>query len=197
MATSLRKLQFGAAAASFLLVSLLVLRVSSAAFTAQTPNENNAWSAGQVALSDSRGSGNAMFDVSGMVPGQTVSRCINVTYTGTASNARVRLYAPTVTGTLASHLNVTVTPGSFSSHTYPNCTGFTASGGAAVNGMALNTFGATHGSFANGVANWDTSGSPQSRGYRFDVTLSSGAPSSAQGTSAGATFTWEVQTYVP
>lgn len=193
--SSTRKLQAAAAAASFLLVSLLVLRVSAAAFTAQTDNPNNAWQAGAVNLTDSRGTGSAMFNVSAMVPGQTESRCINVTYSGTADPGAVKLFASS-SGTLAQHLNVTVQEGSSPSGAYPSCTGFT-SASTIVNSLALNTFSTDHANYGNGAGTWDPASGTHSRGYRVDVTLSASAPNSAQGTNAAATLTWETRTVAP
>jgi hypothetical protein len=194
MVSSTRRLQMVAAAVSFVFVSLLVLRVSTAAFSAQTDNSGNAWAAGQVALSDSRGTGSAMFDVTGMVPGQTVSRCINVTFTGDANPVRVSLYAEDVAGDLAPHLNVTVTEGSVPDGSYPNCTGWSADHGVTVNAMPLATMATTHDTWADGAGTWEPAAGTHSRGYRIDVTLDAATPESAQGDTAGATFTWEVRT---
>lgn len=188
------KLQVGAAAASLLLVSLLVLRVSSAAFSATTANTGNSWSAGSITLTDDDGGGasQAMFNVTGMVPGQTVTKCIVVTYSGAVNPTAVKLYSGGITdGGLAPHLDVTVEEGD--GGTYTSCTGFAATG-TILTSKALSAFHSDHNGYATGVGTWDPSGNAQTKTYRFSVTLGSDTPASAQSNNAQASFTWETQT---
>lgn len=189
------KLQIGAAIASLALVSLLVLQVSSAAFVANTENTGNSWTTGQVALSDDDGgptSGVAMFDVTGMLPGDTVKRCIEVTYTGASDPQPVKLYASGTDSGLGQYLDVSVTEGSGS--TFGNCgTTFVADSGAQIVNSTLAAFKAD----ADGAGIWDPTGTGptgQSKTYEFVVTLNAATPDSAQGASAAATFTWETTT---
>lgn len=193
MAASAWKLQIGATVASVLLVSLLVVRVSSAAFSATTQNPSNNWASGSIALSDDDGGGlaSAMFDVTGMLPGQTVTRCIKLTYTGATDPTQVKLYGSVTDNGLADYLDVTVKQGAGGG--YGNCTGFTASG-TILNAVKLKNFGINNTGYSTGVGTWDPAASGDTQVYEFTVTLRSDTPSSAQGSDAKATFTWETTT---
>src|SRR4051794_38794845 len=59
----------------------MVLSATNAAFTATTTNGANSFGAGTVALSDDD-SGNALFNLSGLKPGDSMNQCITVSYTG-------------------------------------------------------------------------------------------------------------------
>ena len=175
-----------------LLSGAVVLTASRAAFSDTTSNSNNSFTSGTVDLIDDD-SGSSAFTVTNMVPGQTVTRCILVTYQGTIVNTGpVRLYSGgfTDSGTLGSHLNLTVeegTGGDFSS-----CTGFAASG--TIESSTLTQFNIDHTNYTNGAGTWDPSSTPESRTYRITVQLSSSAPSAQQGQSVtGLVFTWETQ----
>ena len=95
-------IQLSAFALTFILIALLVVTSSRAAFVAQNDNTTNQVTSAAIALSDND-SGTAMFDaVPNVTPGQTYERCIDVTYTGTVDPTAVMLYATgTPTGTLA------------------------------------------------------------------------------------------------
>ena len=193
MAASAWKLQVAAAAASVLLVSLLVVRVSSAAFSATTANPANNWASGSITLTDDDGggAGSAMFNVTGMLPGQTVRRCIALTYNGAVDPGVVKLYGSVVDGGLADHLEVTVKEGTGGGS--GSCTGFVATG-TIVNGARLKTFGTTRTDYATGVGTWDPAANGDAQVYEFTATLRGDTPSSAQGSDAQATFTWETTT---
>lgn len=170
----------------------VVLTASRAAFSDTTSNSNNSFTTGTVDLIDDD-SGSVAFTVTNMVPGQTVIRCILVTYQGTIVNTGpVRLYSGgfTDSGTLGSHLNLTVeegTGGNFSS-----CTGFTASG--TIESATLSQFNIDHTNYTNGAGTWDPSATPESRTYRITVQVSPSAPSAQQGKSVtNLVFTWETQ----
>jgi hypothetical protein len=82
-----------------------------------------------VALTDDDG-GSALFSVSGLIPGQSTSRCLVVSYAGNLP-AQVRLYGTIGAGTgLAPYLDLQVTRGSFSGASAPDCTGFSPDGPA-------------------------------------------------------------------
>jgi len=188
------KLQIGAAAASLLLVSMFVLRVSSAAFSASTQNTGNSWSTGSITLTDDDGGGvnQAMFNVTGMVPGQTATKCIVVTYSGSVNPTAVKLYSSGINDNgLAPHLDLTVEEGDGGS--YSSCTGFSATS-TIVNVKTLTAFNTDHNGFGNGAGSWDPSGGGQSKTYKFSVTLGNDTPASAQNTDASAAFKWEIQT---
>jgi predicted ribosomally synthesized peptide with SipW-like signal peptide len=175
-----------------LLSGAVVLTASRAAFSDTTSNSNNSFTTGTVDLIDDD-SDSAAFTVTNMVPGQTVIRCILVTYQGTIVNTGpVRLYSGgfTDSGTLGSHLNLTVEEGSGGD--FSTCTGFTAS--ATIESATLTQFNIDHTNYTNGAGTWDPSGTPESRTYRITVQLSLSAPSVQQGQSITALiFTWETQ----
>jgi hypothetical protein len=166
------------------------------AFSSTTSNPNNEFAAGTVAISDND-SNTAMYNVSNQKPGDSVTRCIRVTYTGSLP-ANVRLYTNSTIGALGPHVNLTVTPGTMPVGTaYPQCTGFTADGGALYTGT-LSGFATTHNSYANGLVdfpgsttNWATNNTVV---YQFTVAMSASAPDTVQGATTGQhTYTWEAQ----
>lgn len=185
------KLQVGAAAASLALVSLLVMHVSSAAFSATTTNASNSWATGSIALSDDDGGSSAMFSVTGMMPGDTVQKCIVVTYTGAVDPTAVKLYTTVVDSDLAAHLDVTVKEGTGGS--FSDCSTFTPVN-TIVNNSTLSAFATSHSDYSNGAGVWNPTTTGDKQTYEFTVTLGTDTPSSAQGGSATATFTWETTT---
>ena len=183
--------RLGALSASLAIVSLLVVTGSRAAFSDTTTNGSNTFAAGNVDVNDDD-AGSVMFTLANMKPGDTATRCINVSYIGSLT-ADVKLYG-VVGGTgLATHLDVDVDMGATATGgaTF-NCTGFVESN-ANVFANTLATFGTTHTNFANGIANYAGATNPTTKSYRFTVTLPSAAPNAAQGLNASATFTWEAQ----
>ncbi|CAN5249316.1 hypothetical protein BH18ACT5_BH18ACT5_16450 [soil metagenome] len=172
--------------------SATVLTATRAAFSDTTSNSGNSFSAGTVDLVDDD-SDSALFTVTNLVPGQSVTRCIEVTYQGTIANPdAVRLYSGGLvdSGSLASELDLTVEEGT--GGTFATCTGFNPS--AVIESGTLADFDTDHTAYSNGVGSWDPSATPDSRTYRITVALSSKAANSAQGQSVtGLTFTWEVQ----
>ena len=75
-------LQLSAFALAFILIALLVVTSSRAAFVAQSDNATNQVSSAAIQLTDND-NGVAMFNnITGLVPGQVVDRCLDVTYTG-------------------------------------------------------------------------------------------------------------------
>ncbi len=185
----------GAFLAALAVVSALVVNHSVAAFTANTDNTANQFNAGTVVLTDDD-TGTAMFNVSNMAPGQTVERCIVVTYSGSIPDpTAVRLYSGgyTDSGTLAAQLDVTIQEGSGGSFGAGDCTGFTSAATIETGGTLVD-FDTDHTDYATGAGTWDPSSTPASRTYRFAVTMNAAAPDSVQGDSVtNLGFTWEVQ----
>jgi hypothetical protein len=174
--------------ALLLAVVLIAVRSTTAAFTATTANAANSWSAGTVALTDDD-AGTAMFTVTGLTPGDTNTRCITVSYSGSA-DAAVRLYGSITGGTgLGTYLNLTVERGAGGS--FANCTGFVSA--ESVYSGTLAGFTSTHTGFANGAGSWaPIGGAPvDTMTYRFTTTLQDN--NAAQGLNATAAFTWEAQ----
>ena len=181
-----------AAVGGLAVASALTVHASTAAFTAQTANSGNRWAAARVAITH-QGSGSALFNATGLVPGSTGSRCVVVSYTGDTA-ADVKLFAA-VTSTrpgLEDYLDVTVARGTGAN---ADCTDFTSS-----ESLFTGTMGGladTHTSFLSGLGTWAPSAAPAapalppSSTYRISWTVQNN--DAAQGKSADATFTWEAQ----
>jgi hypothetical protein len=188
-------IQLSAFALTFILIALLVVTSSRAAFVAQNDNSTNQVSSAAIALSDND-STTAMFDaVPNMVPGQTYERCIDVTYTGTVDPTAVMLYATgTPTGTLAPYLDLTIQIGADTPAAFRDCTGFVSSG-TVYSGGTLSTFASTRTGFASGVSTWDPTGppsSPETRTFRFVLTVQDNTAAAGKTTTFG--FSWETRT---
>ncbi len=178
---------------------LLVWKGTQAVFSGTTNNASNSWTAGTVTLTNDAtnynsgtGTGNAMFTVSGMVPGDSGSNCLTINYTGNVLTA-VKLYATSVSdaGSMAQYLTLTVQEGTGGG--YGNCTGFTPSvSGQPIYNGDLSTFDTTKTNYSSGVGTWAPS-SASSTVYKFSWTFSSSAPSSIEGASTSTTFKWEAQ----
>lgn len=175
-----------AAAGSLALISGLISTSSTAAFTGSTTNPGNAWTAGSVSISDSA-SGTAMFTQSGLVPGDTGSRCLVVTYGGDVA-ADVRLSASVTGGTgLDGYLDLVVDAGTGSA---ADCSDFAVSAPGLFTGT-LATMATANAGFATGVDTWAPTGVGQTRTYRFTWTLQD--DNNAQGLTTQAGFTWEAR----
>lgn len=166
------------------------------AFSSTTSNPNNDFSSGTVTIADND-SNQSLYTVTDQKPGDSVTRCIRVTYTGSL-DSEVRLYTPSTIGALGPYVNLTITPGTQGAATFPDCTGFTPDGGGAVFNGTLAGFAAAHNSFANGIEFNPGGGSGWAQNdeavYRIVATLDSGAPSGAQGQSTGThAYEWQAQ----
>ena len=170
-----------AIATALLLLTLLIVTRSNAAFSDVTDNPSNSFSTGSVAISDDAG-GTAMFSTSGMTPGNPVVNCISLTYSG-STPASIRMYGASI-GDLAQYLDVTVDVGSGGQ--FGNCTGFVAS--STIFDDALTNLPSA---WATGVPTFTAATSPTVRTVRITVEVQN-LPA-AQNKSATATFTWEAQ----
>ncbi len=186
-----RVLQLGALALSFVAVSVLVVTSSRAAFVAQNDNVANEVSSASVDLTDND-STTAMFqNVTGLMPGTPVVRCIDVTYTGTVDPLAVRLYAAGApTGSLAPYLDMTVQVGTDPTPSFGDCTGFVSSG--TVWTGTLDDFATTHGTYAAGATAWDPGLGPETRTFRFALAVQDDA--AAEGLTTTFGFSWETRT---
>jgi hypothetical protein len=183
--------QLSAFALTFILVALLVVTSSRAAFVAQNDNSTNTVTSAAIALTDTD-SGTAMFNnVTNLMPGTTEERCIDVTYTGTVDPTAVLLYATSApTGTLAPYLDITIQVGTDATPAFRDCTGF-ASAGTIYSGTLAN-FASARTSYANGLSTWNPVGSPETRTFRF--TLSVQDNTAAAGLTSTFGFSWETRT---
>jgi hypothetical protein len=164
-------------------------------FSATTQNAGNEISTGTVSISDND-AGSALYNVTGAKPGDTVSRCIRTTYTGSLP-ADVHLYTTSPAGALAQYVDLTITKGTQLNSLFPDCTGFTASGAALFTGT-LQSFEQTRNAFASGIDTSPTGHTVWLTGdsivYKIDATLQAGTPDTSQGSSTGShTFIWEAR----
>jgi len=175
--------------AALLLVGFLVMGVSRAAFFDTTSNDSNSFAAGTVVLVDDD-TGSAMFNASGMTPGDSATECITVTYNGSITPSDVVLYvtAGDLTGTgLDDYLNLTIDRGTGGS--FGDCTGFSST--ASVYSGTLDGFAGTSTDFASGAGSWTATSTGDAFTYQFTVTLQD--DNAAQGLDASVNFTWEAQ----
>jgi hypothetical protein len=184
-------LQLCAAALAFILVALLVVTSSRAAFVSQNDNTTNQVTSAAIDLADND-AGTAMFpNLTGLMPGSTVDRCIDVTYTGTVDPTAVLLYASAApTGTLAPYLDLTIEVGADTVDAFGDCTTFASTG--TVYSGTLSAFAAAHAAYATGATAWNPVGSPESRTFRFRLAVQDNP--AAEGLSATFGFSWETRT---
>ena len=171
--------------AAMLLLTMLVVTRSQAAFTATTSNPTSGFTAGRLQLSDDDSNG-AMFNATRMVPGSGVVECITVTYSGDVTPSPVEIYG-TSSGALAPYLDLKVEVGTGGSST--GCSGFTAT--STIYDGTLSAFSAAHSNWANGQAAFTATSTPFTRTFQFTATVQD--TDAAQGLSANAGFTWETR----
>lgn len=170
---------------SLVLTAALVYQSSTAAFSVTTANTGNSWATGSVTLTDDD-SGVAMFSATGLMPNDTGTRCIAVTYTGDVG-ANIRVYG-TGTGTLATYLNLTIERGTGGSNT--DCTGFTPA--ATIFNGTLSGWNAVT-DYATGVGEYAvTSGAAQTSTFRITYTVQN--DTNALSKNGAGSFTWEAKT---
>ena len=184
-------LQLAAVALSFILIALLVVTSSRQAFVAQNDNVSNQVTAAAVDLTDNDSSTAMFANVTGLMPGTNVDRCIDVTYTGSVDPTAVLLYinaAPT--GTLGPYLNLTIDIGADTADPYRTCTGFSSS--STLYTGTLSDFATNRGSYATGLSTWDPVGSPETRTFRFRLSVQNDP--NAEGLTSTFGFSWETRT---
>ena len=166
-----------------------------AAFKATASNGGNTISSATVLISDND-SGSALFSLSGMKPADAaVSRCIKVTYTGTAA-AGVDIYRSSLGGALGPYLNLTVTRGTDAAPSFSSCAGFGADATDYIGaGPGVIYQGTLSGFNTSGAALVDPkSGAPETwttnEAHSYKFTVSVAANDAAQGTSTSVDLTW-------
>ena len=164
---------------------LLVIERSSASFSAGTSATGQVTS-GTVSVTDDD-AGVALFDVSGLQPGSTGTRCIAVSYGGNLA-ADVRLFVSTTAGALAEAVLLTIEEGT--GGTGVSCASFS---GSTVWTGSLDALAATAVDFASGLGTFAPTGSGQVRSYRFTYTLDPAVDPGLAGTSASSVFVWEAR----
>lgn len=187
-------IQLSAFALTFILIALLVVTSSRAAFVAQNDNTTNTVTAAAIDLVDND-SGSAMFNSVGLMPGTNIEKCIDVTYNGNIDPLLVKIYATAApTGTLGTYLNLTVDVGNDTADAFGTCTNFGLVGGSTnVYTGTLAAFAGSHPDYASGRSTtWDPTGTGQTRTFRF--TLSVQDNPAAEGLTSTFGFSWETRT---
>lgn len=204
--TRARAVRSVAPVAGLLAAGLLVWQGSYAAFNATTNNTSDAWSTGNLALTNNGGTAaysgttTALFTETGIKVDQAaVAKCITVQSTGSLAG-NLRLFRGAITGTnavaLSGALRVTVEAAGVAAATNvaANCTNFPTTGITTLhNSVALSALPVDYAS-ASGVA---VAGGTQRVAYRITYTLpttgSTAGDNALQSSSAQADLTWEIQ----
>lgn len=185
-------LQLSAIALSFILVALLVITSSRAAFDGQTHNPDNTVTTASISLTDNDGATAMFSNVTDLAPGSPLYRCIEVAYSGSVDPTPVVLYASGApTGDLAPYLDLTVEMGPDhpdNALDFGDCTGFTSTPTSLYSGTL-----ATFPSATSPVATtWDPAVSGEVRTFRFGITVRNDP--AAQGRTTTFGFTWKTGT---
>lgn len=166
------------------------------AFSATTQNSGNEITTGTVALSDND-TGQALFSINNAQPGDSWTRCIRVTYSGSVE-AEVRSYMSQSNGPLLPYLRVLSERGTQTgTAAFPSCAGFTPD---VVDPMPVETpippmtgtweFGTPVPS-PTGAATWQPGDSTVTR---ITMRLTEDTPNNLQGATTGvSTVYWEAR----
>jgi len=205
-----RALRAAAPVAGLLAAGLLVWQGSYAAFSATTSNTNDAWTTGNLVLTNNGGTGTGtagsgtyaastagIFAETGIKPGVSGFKCITVNSGGSLAGT-LKLYRGAVSGTngtnLATALTVTVDAvalGTATSNVPAACTGYAGGTSGAVYNGTLNGLGTT---YAGGAGSFALAGGTERVAYRIGWSLpASVTDNTLQGSTAQADLTWEVQ----
>jgi hypothetical protein len=145
-----------------------------------------------VALADND-AGSAMWSVTNRIPGDTVTTCIRLSYTGTLA-ADVKLYSASAVNTVDQYLNLSVDRGTMpGGTTFPNCTGFSSQ--STIYSGTVQGFKNSNNAYGNGVGAYPGAQTQWNQNdtlvYRFTVTLQNNT--GAQGLTSTTSFTWEAR----
>ena len=165
-----------------------------AAFSSQTENPGNSVTAGTVELADNDGD-TALYSLPTAAPGDSATRCIQVTYSGSLP-ANVRIYTDDTIDALGSEVTLEIDAGTQAPFA-ADCAGFTADTGGGLFNGSLASFASTHSDFTSGLVDypgdsateWVTSDAVV---YRVTATLDADATLEGETTGTHA-LTWEAQ----
>ncbi len=170
-----------------------MVRTSGAGFTAASANPDSAWQTGSLLLVNDAPSGSVVFSASdaAIEPGDSLTRCVNVTYagswTGVTAGAVVRTYG-SWSGGLAQYTTLTVERGS--GGTDSQCAGYVSEGAVVWKGKLTDL--STHfTSYSTGFGAWIPSPGALTKTYK--LTLSVDIVSAAAGLTSTGSLTWEAQ----
>jgi hypothetical protein len=166
------------------------------AFSATTQNAGNEISTGTVALGDND-AGSSMFNVTGAKPGDTWTKCIKITYTGSLP-ADVRNWLSSTPGPLTPYLSLKLERGTQTTGGFPDCGNFAP---AATDPIVYDNVFMSPGmprsaetSLVEAPVGKTFFESGDVLALRMTLTLSAGMPDSVQGATTGnATVIWEAK----
>ncbi len=175
---------------SLLIVSALGGLAAFGAFSAfsdTTSNPNNTFAAGTVTIGNNAST--PLYSVSNGKPGAaSTDHCIKITYSGSLP-ATVKVYRGSLSGTLGTYLDLTVTKGSGNQE---DCSDFVA--GSAVYNSTLGSFATdwTGGLALTNAANSAAWSNGDAVTYKFSAVIQDN--NSAKGLNTGThSFTWEAR----
>ena len=192
-----------APAFGLLAAGLLVWQGSYAAFSATTVDTNNAWSTGQLNLTNNGGtaayaaSTSATFGGNNLKPGATGTTCLTVKSIGTTAGT-LAMYESSLADSspsLGAQIQLTITQAVTPSDVLANCAGFPVAGVTTVaTNQPLSTFPTT---FATAAGTTPIATGTVLEAYKvvwtFATTGTTAGDSALMGKTATAGFTWEVQ----
>jgi hypothetical protein len=165
---------------------------TQAALSDTTDNPGNEFNAGEITLSDND-SGAFLYNVDNALPGDTVEKCIQVSYTSTGLDSTVELYMGTPIGTVGPYVDMTVDVGTQATPAFPDCTGFTAEDNLYTG--TLSGFQTTYGAAGAGVAYSPNDPDPWTNGdtvvYRVTLELQSTPRAPGENFTGVHTYTWQ------
>ena len=184
------------------MIAALVIRTSSAVFTAETNNVGNSLEAGTIVLSDN-GDGSALLEMKNIAPGEYSRNCIRVLYDGTLDPEEVRVYSESAfvtTGASNMENQVYITIEEGSGGTFDDCSGFTPStmivgdGPASATPTTLAAWDASATDYTSGDGVWDPAGPGAVRTYRVTLELDLATGNAYQGAElTGINLTWSTR----
>ncbi len=178
-----------AVAVALLMLTVLTVSRSQAAFSANTVNTANGFTTGTVDIADDDGGATALFNAVALSPGTAVENCIVVTYTGDLTPADIKLYG-TSSGALAPYLDTTIDVGTGGA--FGNCATFVEdTPGVPLYSGTLAAFSTAHTAWVNGLATFTAPATSTAKTLRFTVEVQNNPL--AQNKTAAADFTWEAQ----
>jgi hypothetical protein len=167
---------------------------TQAAISDTTENPGNQFNAGAIDLVDND-AGTYMYQVNNVQPLDSISRCIQVSYTGTLDST-VDLFMTTPVDSLAPYIDLTIDVGTQASPSFPSCTGFVPDGNIFTGTLA--DFQSTHPTAAagleyspNGLAPWTDTDAVV---YRVTLTLQNTVRGVGEDFSGTHTYSWQADT---
>jgi predicted ribosomally synthesized peptide with SipW-like signal peptide len=177
--------------AAVTMVGVVGIVGTRAALSDTTDNPGNEFNAGEIILSDNDAN-TFMYQVDNALPGDTVEKCIQVSYTSTGLDSTVELYMGTPIGSVGPYVDMTVDVGTQASPSFPDCTGFALD--ANLYTGDLSDFQATYGGAGSGLDYSPNGVSPWTNGdtvvYRVTLTLQATARGTGENFSNVHTYTW-------